>query len=72
MKYYKDSNNNVWAFESDGSQDNIIPSGLTHITNEEAMLIVDSQNPKPVEQTAPSKEELLAKLLEIQSQIEAI
>lgn len=36
MKYYKDANGVVYAFESDGSQDAHIPGNLTAITNEEA------------------------------------
>lgn len=36
MKYYKDENNQVWAFEADGSQDAYIPLHLTPITIEEA------------------------------------
>lgn len=35
MRYYKDAENNVYAYESDGSQDKFIPSGLTPITEEE-------------------------------------
>ncbi len=34
MKYFKDSNNNVYAYESDGSQDNLI-GNKTQITQEE-------------------------------------
>jgi hypothetical protein len=36
MKYYKDANGAVYAFESDGSQDAYIPDNLTAITNGEA------------------------------------
>lgn len=36
MKYYKDENNQVYAFESDGSQDDYIPSNLIAISLEEA------------------------------------
>lgn len=36
MKYYKDENNQVYAYEVDGSQDAYIPSNLTPITIEEA------------------------------------
>lgn len=35
MKYYKDENNEVYAYESDGSQDADIKPGLTPITEEE-------------------------------------
>ena len=36
MKIYKDLNNNLYAYESDGSQDSIIPSDYILITDEEA------------------------------------
>jgi hypothetical protein len=36
MKYYKDANNQVYAFEADGSQDAFIPPYLIAITNQEA------------------------------------
>ncbi len=36
MKYFKDIENQVYAFEADGSQDSYIPSHLIAITIEEA------------------------------------
>ena len=36
MKHYKDEQNNVYAYETDGSQDAFIQPGLTAITSEEA------------------------------------
>lgn len=36
MKYYKDINNQVYAYEADGSQDAYIPETLVAITVEEA------------------------------------
>lgn len=39
MKHYKDENNKVFAFENDGSQDDLIPENLIAISNEEADLI---------------------------------
>jgi hypothetical protein len=36
MKYYKDADNQVYAYESDGSQDEWIKPGLTAITEAEA------------------------------------
>lgn len=44
MKYYKDSSNNVFAYESDGSQDDFILPDLIKITENEAMLLA---NPPP-------------------------
>ena len=36
MKHYKDAQNNVYAYESDGSQDSFILPGLVAITDAEA------------------------------------
>ena len=36
MKHYKDSNNNIYAYESDGSQDHLIPDNYIAITDKEA------------------------------------
>jgi hypothetical protein len=36
MKYYKDSNNQVYAYADDGSQDEYIPTDLIAITEAEA------------------------------------
>lgn len=62
MKYYKDENNQVYAFEADGSQDSFIKVGLFAITELEAD---ELRIPKP----PSSKEEVNAlitsKLLEI-------
>ena len=38
MKHYKDSNNNIYAYEPDGSQDHLI-GDKTSITDEEANII---------------------------------
>lgn len=51
MKYYKDKNNEVHAYESDGSQDAFITDDLTLISEQEALAIT---NPPP------SKEQLIA------------
>lgn len=50
MKHYKDSDNNVYAYEADGSQDAFILDGLTAITDEEA----DSLRAKPAEPVPPA------------------
>jgi len=39
MKTYKDLSGNLWAYEEDGSQDDIIPFNYVLITNEEAEAI---------------------------------
>lgn len=36
MKYFKDANNKVYAYESDGSQDALIKPGLVSITQQQA------------------------------------
>ena len=40
MKHYKDAQNNVYAYESDGSQDAFILPGLVAITQAEANALV--------------------------------
>jgi hypothetical protein len=37
MKLYKSPKGDVWAYESDGSQDNLIPSNFVALTKEEIM-----------------------------------
>ena len=44
MKYYKDKNSRVYAYESDGSQDDFILPDLIKITEKQAMLLA---NPPP-------------------------
>lgn len=51
MKYYKDKNNEVYAYESDGSQDAFIADDLIFIAEEEALAITNPQ---------PTKEQLIA------------
>jgi hypothetical protein len=72
MKHYKSPTDEVWAYEEDGSQDDIIPEDFVAITQEEAdelnhqKLLAQFGEPLP----PPTKEELMAKLLEIQAQLE--
>ncbi len=50
MKHYKDAQNNVYAYEADGSQDEYILDGLTPITDEEAAaLTAPPTNPEQIE-----------------------
>jgi len=44
MKYYKDKNNQVFAFESDGSQDHLITDDMVKMTKAQ---IKEHLNPKP-------------------------
>jgi len=41
MKYFKDNNNEVFAYAKDGSQDNFIQDGLMVITSLEANTIIN-------------------------------
>lgn len=52
MKYYKDENNQVFAFESDGSQDAFIGKNLIAITEAEALAIT---NPPPTPEELQEK-----------------
>ncbi|ENZ2881135.1 tail fiber assembly protein [Salmonella enterica] len=47
MKYYKDENNVVYAYDAHGTQDAFIKEGLTPITRSQAMAIV---NPPPTQE----------------------
>jgi hypothetical protein len=52
MKYYKNENNQVYAFEDDGSQDAFIPDHLTPIAEAEAMWVT---NPPPTAEKIQAK-----------------
>jgi hypothetical protein len=39
MKYYKSPNNQVFAYEQDGSQDYLISANFIEITQEEAVVL---------------------------------
>tara|TARA_X000000950_G_C13919966_1_gene662888 strand:+ start:914 stop:1180 length:267 start_codon:yes stop_codon:yes gene_type:complete len=43
MKHYKDSNNKIFAYESDGSQDHCISKDLISITEKEAKEIINAR-----------------------------
>ena len=45
MKYFKDQNNAVYAYEADGSQDAFIKPDLTPITYEEAQELISPPEP---------------------------
>jgi len=51
MKYYKDENNKIFAFESDGSQDDYIEENLTPITKQQADDIIAANQPAPEPKT---------------------
>ena len=64
MKYYKDNENNVFAFEEDGSQDAFIPSGLVPISEAEADALRFPE-PTPEEQKQLRIDEIKSRLNEI-------
>jgi len=43
MKHYKSPNNQIFAYESDGSQDHLIPDGYVAVTEREAEQIKIAQ-----------------------------
>lgn len=75
MKLYKDENDNLYGFESDGSQDHLIPAEFILITEEEANLIKAKQieayeAANPI--IPPTKEELFAELQALTAKINAL
>jgi hypothetical protein len=75
MKTYKDLNNDLWAYEADGSQDHLIPDNFILVTEEEADAIrkekaAEFASRNPIVQ--PSKEQLLAELQKLTAKIEAL
>ena len=73
MKYYKAPNNDIYAYELDGSQDHLIPDDFLAITKQE----VDRLNQIKLDDfiasmPKPTKEELQAQLLIIQQQLDAL
>lgn len=46
MKYYKDKNDNIFAFEENGSQDEYIPPELVTISKDEADNIIEKAQEK--------------------------
>jgi hypothetical protein len=64
MKYYKDEQNQVYVYESDGSQDAYIKPGLTPITEYEADAL-RFPPPTPEQIAEQRRAEILARLNEI-------
>ena len=52
MKTYKDQNNNLWAYEEDGSQDHLIPVNFVAITDAEAETLRPKTEPTYAEKRA--------------------
>lgn len=75
MKTYKNLNNELWAYEPDGSQDHLIPADFILITEEEADIIraekqAEYETANPVVET--TKEQLLAELQALKAKIDAL
>lgn len=75
MKTYKNTNNELWAYNEDGSQDHLIPVNFIRVTEEEANSIraqkqaeYEAANPAP----KPTKEQLLAELQALTAKIGAL
>ena len=64
MKYYKNSENQVYAFEADGSQDAFIPIGMAPISEAEADALRYPE-PSPEEQKQLRIEEIKSRLSQI-------
>lgn len=71
MKTYKDLNNNLWAYEEDGSQDHLIPDDFILITENEANEII-AKKIADLPKHEPTKEELLAELAALTAKIESL
>lgn len=72
MKYFKDSNQNIYAYEADGSQDHLISADYFSITKEEADEIIKLKQEQQIKEATaklPTKEEQIAAL---QAQIDAL
>jgi hypothetical protein len=59
MKYYKDTDNNIYAYELDGSQDHLIGNKLA-ITEEEVTSIHNQKNQDALDQLTYSEQRSLA------------
>jgi len=75
MKIYKNTINELWAFEEDDSQNHLIPDDFILITEEEATAIraekiAEYNRLNPV--VKPTKEQLLAELQKLTAKIEAL
>jgi hypothetical protein len=72
MKLYKSTENKVYAFEADGSQDHLIWKNFVAITQEEANVIIKAEQDRLQQEwlsKQPSKEQMIAQL---QAQIDAL
>ncbi len=75
MKTYKDTNNEIWSYEEDGSQNHLIPDDFILITDDEANAILAKKQAaleiaNPI--VEPTKNELLAQLELLTAKINAL
>ena len=71
MKTYKDLNNNLWAYEEDGSQDDLIPTEFVLVTEDEADAI-RAKKQLEIITIEPTKNELRAELELLTAKINAL
>ncbi|WP_447722517.1 tail fiber assembly protein [Edwardsiella tarda] len=64
MKYFKGKNNSVYAYNADGSQDEYIKDGLTPITEDEVIAIINPPLTKDelIKEASVNKERLLSEI----------
>lgn len=71
MKYFKNDNGEVFAFESDGSQDHLITADMTEIDEAQVQSVIDSS--LPIEQLLDKKQsEITQKFKQAMSPITGI
>ena len=74
MKTYKDTDNNLFAYEEDGSQDYLISADFILITEEEANQIREEKRLQLIASlpSEPTKAELMAELAALTAKIQAL
>jgi hypothetical protein len=59
MKLFKDANNNIFAYELDGSQDHLIAPGLITITKDEADNLISEKQQESINNLTYAENRLL-------------
>lgn len=72
MKYYKSPDNQVYAYELDGSQDYLIPSNFVQIIKSELDEIVQAQQEKMQQELLASNQTKDIQIAFLQAQIDAL
>lgn len=70
MKYYKSPDNQIYAYELDGSQDDLIQENFVAITEQEADEL--RHQTFTVSSPVPTKEQLMAELQALAAKIQAM